>query len=185
MTGSPAFPVLRYLAGQDMLLWTYLPPDQLPLLSGVVRELPELQVVLNHLGFCPQDMQIDEHRRPRFDDAFPESTVQQVLRLSEAGGGPPYGLRPIRPVDAGTSVPRPVPGDPPFRRGIRTRAPAVGFGLPWTRDVPGYRALPDLVPAALPDLDAENLARVLGGTARKLFPHLAGEPSSETTARLP
>ena len=86
VTGSPAFPVLRYLAGQDMLLWTYLPPDQLPLLSGVVRELPELQVVLNHLGFCPQDMQIDEHRRPRFDDAFPESTVQQVLRLSEAGG---------------------------------------------------------------------------------------------------
>ena len=31
--------------------------------------------MLNHLGFCPQDMQIDEHRRPRFDDAFPESTA--------------------------------------------------------------------------------------------------------------
>ena len=142
VTGSPAFPVLRYLAGQDMLLWTYLPPDQLPLLSGVVRELPKLRVVLNHLGFCPQDMQIDEHRRPRFDDAFPESTVQQVLRLSEAGGVHLMVSRPIRPVDAGTSVPRPVPGDPPFRRGIRTRAPAVGFGLPGPATCPATEPCP-------------------------------------------
>jgi hypothetical protein len=46
--------------------------------------------------------------------------------------------------------------------------------------VPGYQAMLDLVPAALPDLDAENLARVLGGTARTLFSHLAGEPTSDT-----
>ena len=50
---SPALPVLRYLAEQGLLLWTYLPPDQLPLLPELVRELPELRVVLNHLGFCP------------------------------------------------------------------------------------------------------------------------------------
>jgi L-fuconolactonase len=185
VTGSPAFPVLRYLAGQDMLLWTYLPPDQLPLLSGVVRELPKLRVVLNHLGFCPQDMQIDEHRRPRFDDPFPESTVQQVLRLSEAGG---VHLMVSGQYALSTQ-------DPPYPDLFQvTRRFAGAYGperllwasdYPWTRDVPGYRALPDLVPAALPDLDPENLARVLGGTARKLFPHLAGEPSSETTARLP
>jgi L-fuconolactonase len=52
---------------------------------------------------------------------------------------------------------------------------------PWTRDVPGYRTLLDLVPAALPDLDSESLARVRGGTARILFPHLAGELTSGTT----
>ena len=51
--------------------------------------------------------------------------------------------------------------------------------------MPGYGTLLDLVPAALPDLDAEGLAHVLGGTARKLFPQLAGEPTSETTARIP
>jgi L-fuconolactonase len=51
---------------------------------------------------------------------------------------------------------------------------------PWTRDVPGYQAMLDLAHAALPDLDAENLARVLGGTARTLFSHLAGEPTSDT-----
>jgi len=34
-------------------------------------------------------------------------------------------------------------------------------------------------------LDADDLARVLGGTARALFPHLASEPSSETTVPPP
>jgi hypothetical protein len=43
----------------------------------------------------------------------------------------------------------------------------------------------DLVPAALPDLDAELLARVLGGTARNLFPHLAGESTSDTKVSPP
>ncbi len=185
VTESPAFPILRYLAGQDMLLWTYLPPDQLPLLPEVVRELPELRVVLNHLGFCPQDMQIDEHRRPRFEDPFPEATVQQVLRLSEAGG--------VHLMVSGQyALSTQEPPYPDLFEVTRRFAGAYGperllwaSDYPWTRDVPGYRALLDLVPAALPELDAESLAHVLGGTARKLFPHLAGDPSSETTARLP
>ena len=178
-------PVLRYLAEQNLLLWTYLPPDQLPLLPRVVRELPELRVVLNHLGFCPHDMQIDEHRRPRFEDPLPESTVQQVLRLSEAGG--------VHLMVSGQyALSTQEPPYPDLFQVTRRFAEAYGperllwaSDYPWTRDVPGYRTLLDLVPAALPDLDAEDLARVLGGTARKLFPHLAGEPTSETTARIP
>jgi len=185
VTDSPALPILRYLAEQGLLLWTYLPPDQLPLLPEVVRELPELRVVLNHLGFCPHDMWVDEHRRPRFDDPFPESTVQQVLRLSEAG-----------------SVHLMVSGqyalstqEPPYPDLFQlTRQFAESYGsqrllwasdYPWTRDVPGYRALLDVVPAALPDLDADGLDWVLGGTALTLFPHLAGEPASDTTVAPP
>ena len=171
---SPALPILRYLAEQGLLLWTYLPPDQLPLLSGVVRELPELRVVLNHLGFCPHGMRIDQHRRPRFDDPFPESTVQQVLGLSEAGSvhlmvSGQYALSTQEP---------PYPDLFPV-----TRCFAEAFGperllwasdYPWTRDVPGYRTMLDLVSATLPDLDSASLARVRGGTARTLFPHFGG-----------
>lgn len=184
VTDSPALPVLRYLTEQGLLLWTYLPPDQLPLLPEVVRELPDLRVVLNHLGFCPHDMRVDEHRRPRFDDPFPESTVQQVLRLSEAGRvhlmvSGQYALS---------------TGEPPYPDLFQvTRRFAGAYGprrllwasdYPWTRDVPGYQALLDVIPAALPDLSAEDLARVLGGTARNLFPHLAGEPA-RADRRLP
>src|SRR3712207_7245721 len=57
---SPALPILRYLAEEGLLLWTYLPPNQLPLLPDVVRQLPDLRVVLNHLGFCPHDRS-EEH----------------------------------------------------------------------------------------------------------------------------
>ena len=185
VTESPAFPVLRYLAGQNLLLWSYLPPDQLPLLPRVVRELPELRVVLNHLGFCPHDIQIDEHRRPRFENPLPESTVQQVLRLSEAGG---FHLM----VSGQYALSTQEPPYPDLFQVTRRFAGAYGperlmwaSDYPWTRDVPGYGTLLDLVPAALPDLDAEGLAHVLGGTARKLFPQLAGEPTSETTARIP
>lgn len=175
VTDSPTLPILRYLADQGLLLWTYLPPDQLPLLSEVVRELPELRVVLNHLGFCPHNMRVDEYRRPRFDDPFPEATVQQVLRLSESSGvhlmlsgqyalssqGPPY---------------------PDLFRVTRRLAEAYGprrilwaSDYPWIRDVPGYRAMLDVIPAVLPDLDSDDLARVLGGNARSLFPHLVDD----------
>lgn len=172
VTRSPAFPVLRHLAEQGLVLWTYLPPDQLPLLPEVMSELPELRVVLNHLGFCPHDMYIDEHRRPRFDNPFPESTVQQVLRLSEAGG--------VHIMVSGQyALSKEEPPYPDLFAVIRRIAGAYGperllwaSDYPWTRDVPGYGALRDLVPAALPDLDAEDLTRVLGGNAQTLFSHL-------------
>jgi L-fuconolactonase len=180
VTDSPAMPILRYLAAEGLLLWTYLPPDQLPLLPEVVRELPELRVVLNHLGFCPHDMWIDEHRRPRFDDPFPESTVQRVLQLSEADCvhlmvSGQYALSTRQP-----------PYSDLFQV---TRRFAESYGpqrllwasdYPWTRDVPGYRTLLDVVPAALPHLDADGLAWVLGGTARTLFSHLGGGPTTDT-----
>jgi L-fuconolactonase len=185
VTESPALPILRYLAEQGLLLWTYLPPDQLPLLPEVVRELPELRVVLNHLGFCPHDMWIDEHRRPRFDDPFPESTVQQVLRLSEADSvylmvSGQYALSTQEP-----PYPDLFQVTRRFAESYGTQRLLWASDYPWTRDVPGYRALLDVVPAALPELDPDGLDRVLGGTARTLFPHLAGDPASGTTVPPP
>lgn len=173
---SPALPVLRYLAEEGLLLWTYLPPDQLPLLPEVVREVPELRVVLNHLGFCPHDMWIDEHRRPRFDDPFPETTVQQVVRLSEADG--------VHLMVSGQyALSTQEPPYPDLFEVTRRFAEAYGprrllwaSDYPWTRDVPGYRTLLDVVSVTLPDLDADGLAWVLGGTTRTLLSHLAGDP---------
>jgi predicted TIM-barrel fold metal-dependent hydrolase len=170
---SPFFPVLRTLAEQRLPLWSYLPPAQLPLLVELVELLPELPVVLNHLGFCPHDMWVDEHRRPRFDDPFPESLVAVLERLADAPGvhvlvsgqyalsaeGPPYAdLFPV------------------IRRLAAAYGPERllwGSDHPWPSEVPGYRQLPGLVGAALPDLGPADTARVLGGTARALFPQLA------------
>lgn len=172
VTDSPAMPVLRHLAEEGLVLWSYLTPDQLPLLPEVVRELPGIRVVLNHLGFCPHNMRVDDHGRPRFADVFPPDVADQVLRLGESPGvhlmvSGQYALS---------------KQDPPYADLFAlTRRLAADYGpqrmlwasdYPWIRDVPGYRAVLDVVPAALPHLDDEGLAWVLGGTARSLFPHL-------------
>ncbi len=177
VTDSPALPVLRVLADEGMPLWSYLPPDQLPLLEELVVVLPGLRVVLNHLGFCPHDMEVDEHRRPRFDDPFPGSLVQRLERLADAPGvhvlvSGQYALSAEEP---------PYPDlFPVTRRLAAAYGPERllwGSDHPWPSDVPGYARLPGLVSATLPDLDDVAAARVLGGTARELFPRLAAPAS--------
>ena len=170
---SPFLPVLRVLAEERLPLWSYLPPPQLALLEELVLVLPELPVVLNHLGFCPHDMWIDEHRRPRFDDPFPESLVRRLERLADAGG-----VHVLLSGQYALSEEEPPYRDlfPVTRRLARAYGPERllwGSDHPWPSDDPGYSQLPALVPAALPDLDEPALARVLGGTARELFPELA------------
>src|ERR671920_947256 len=173
VTDSPALSVLRYLAEQDLLLWTYLPPDQLPLLPEVVRELPELRVVLNHLGFCPHDMQVDEHRRPRFSDPFPPSTTKEVQRLADHPGvhvmlSGQYALS-TEPAPYGDLLG--VIGQLVDAYGARRLLWASDF--PWTREVPGYAELLHLVSKTQLPLTDEDLGWVRGRTALSLFPMLA------------
>lgn len=173
VTDSPFLPVLRVLAEERLPLWSYLPPAQLQLLEDLVGVLPDLTVVLNHLGFCPHDMWVDEHRRPRFDDPFPESLLRRLERLADAPGvhvlvSGQYAL---------SADPPPYPDlFPVVGRLAAAYGPERlmwGSDHPWPSEVPGYRELPGLVAAALPDLDRSALTRVLGGTARALFPRLA------------
>ncbi len=173
VTDSPALPVMRLLADAGMPLWSYLPPDQLPLLEELVVALPSLRVVLNHLGFCPHDMWVDEHRRPRFDDPFPEPLVRRLERLADAPG--------VHVLVSGQYALSAEPPPYPDLFAVTRRLAAAygperllwGSDHPWPSDVPGYARLPGLVAAALPHLDAAGAERVLGGTARALFPRLA------------
>jgi len=170
---SPFLPVLEVLAEERLPLWSYLPPAQLPLLEELVGVLPHLTVVLNHLGFCPHDMWVDEHRRPRFDDPFPESLVGRLERLADAPG--------VHVLVSGQyALSTQAPPYPDLFPVIGRLAAAYGperlmWGSdhPWPGDVPGYQVVAGLVQAALPHLDAAATARVLGGTARTLFPRLA------------
>ena len=173
IASSPALPLLRHLAEQELVLWTYLPPDQLPLLRPVLDAVPALKVVLNHFGFCPHDMQVDEHGRPRFSDPFPPSVTMEVLRLAEHPGvhvmlSGQYALsaEPAPYADL-YEITRQV------ARAYGPRRTLWASDYPWTRDVPGYSTMLDLVPQALPDLTDEDLGWVLGRTALSLFPKLA------------
>ena len=169
---SPFFPVLAELAEEGLHLWSYLPRDQFPLLEDLARELPDLRIVLNHLGFCPHDMWVDAHGRPRFDEPFPEGALAGVLALGKHPG--------IHVMFSGQYALSHE--DPPYRDlhgPVHLIAEAFGAGrmlwasdYPWISDVPGYGAVLDLCRQTFPDASVEELADIRGGTALRLFPHL-------------
>lgn len=169
---SPAFLLLQHLAAQRLVLWTYLPPDQLPLLRPFLDAVPGLQVVLNHLGFCPHDMQVDEHQRPRFSEPFPASTLREVQRLADYPGvhvmlSGQYAL-------SNTEPPYQDLHDV-IRQAVQAYGPRRTLwasDFPWTRNVPGYAPLLDVIRATLPDLTEDDLGWLLGRTVLTLFPTL-------------
>jgi predicted TIM-barrel fold metal-dependent hydrolase len=171
---SPLLPVLRRLAADGLLLWTYLPPEQLPLLEQLPAAVPDLRIVLNHLGFFPRGMRVDERRRPAFDDPFPEPHVAAVLRLARFPTvhvmfSGQYALSRERPPYRDLD---PIVGRLADAFGADRMLWASDY--PWTRDVPGYARLLTLAQEALPGVSAAELAAIHGGTALNLFPSLRG-----------
>lgn len=166
---SPALPLLRYLEAEELVVWFYAPPEQLPLLRQTLELLPKLQVVLNHLGFCPTGMRVDRHRRPQIDIPLPPATLPTILALADhpnvhvmvsgeyafSRHGPPYQDM------------RPVVG--PLYETFGADRMLWASDYPWTRDVPGYDWLLRLPDQHLPYLTAGERTDILGGTALRLF----------------
>ena len=165
---------LRWMAAEGLVLWTYLTPDQLPALLALPEAVPDLRIVLNHLGFFPHGMRVDAHGRPAFDDPLPPERVEAVLSLARFETvhvmlSGQYALSaeeaPYRDLDGL----------------IRRLADAYGADRmlwasdhPWIDDVPGYGAIAALPAQALPDASEAELAAIRGGTALRLFPRLSG-----------
>jgi L-fuconolactonase len=172
LTASPMLPALRHMAETGLVLWTYLTRDQLGLLAELPATVPDLPVVLNHLGFCPHEMRVDEHGRPRFDDPFPPGSLDPVLRLA---GHPAVRVMLSGQYALSAEAPPYRDLDPIVRALCDAFGPARllwASDYPWTRDVPGYGALLGLAEQALPGLSDEELGAIHGGTALELFPHL-------------
>jgi L-fuconolactonase len=172
LADSPMLPVLRRLAADGLVLWAYLPADQLPLLEQLVRAVPDLPVVLNHLGFCPADMQVDSHGRPRFDQPIPPPTLPAVLHLARA----PQVHVMVSGQYAFSRQPPPYPDLLPVVRRVLDAFGAHralwASDWPWIRVHPGYDALLRLPAQLLPDASPTELADLMGGTTGRLFPHL-------------
>jgi L-fuconolactonase len=171
LSESPMLPALRHMADAGLVLWTYLARDQMGLLEQLPGAVPDLRIVLNHLGFFPHGMRVDAHGRPTFDEPFPPGSLEPVLRLAEHPGA--YVM-----FSGQYALSR---EEPPYRDldGVVSGL-ADAFGpqrmlwasdYPWTRDVPGYSTLLGLAERAFPD----HVAAVQGGTALELFPHLRGD----------
>lgn len=174
LTESPMRGVLDELQRRGLVLWTYLPAEQLGLLEQVVNAYPELVVVINHLGLCPKDMQVDAYGRPWFEPpslvavpffvrlaAHPQVHMTFSGQYAISRQEPPYH-------DLDDYV-------RPLIEAFTTRRLMWASDWPWTADVPGYPALMDLPRQVLPGASADELAEIMGGTAVRLFPHLGAD----------
>lgn len=170
MTDSPMLPVLRELAAHGLVLWSYLAPGQLRLLEEALDLVPDLTVVLNHLGFTPHDMQVDRYGRPLFEDPFGDALVQRLLRLADRAT---VHLM----VSGHYALSRADPPYPDLAELTRRLVAAYGArrclwgsDYPWIRDVPGYRAILRTPADLLSVLEPAERDAIMGGTVRGLFP---------------
>jgi predicted TIM-barrel fold metal-dependent hydrolase len=167
---SPVYPTLAAMAAEGLVLWQYAPPDQLPLLREAIELLPELTVCLNHLGFSPERMDVDEHGRPRLRTTLPPSTLPAVLELAAlphvhvmlsglyGWSDEPYPYRDLTGVVQALYE----------SYGAKRLLWASDF--PWILEEPGYGAVLELPDRHLPNLTDAERADVFGGTVAQIFP---------------
>jgi predicted TIM-barrel fold metal-dependent hydrolase len=165
----PIYPTLRKMAESGQKVWFYAPPDQLPLLEMVTAALPDLRLVLNHLGFFPTGFSIGADGLPHIPSELPAATLPSVVALARHPNvyvmlSGQYGFSNVGyPYDDLSST-------------VRTLFDAYGpqrmfwaSDYPWIADRPGYSRLIELPSRQLPKLSAADLDMIMRGTASRLF----------------
>ena len=164
-----SWPLLAELARLGDKLWFYGDEAQTALLERVLVALPELTVVLNHLGFWPSGLFVDEHGRPGFTARYTAEGVAAVQRLARfprvfvllsglyAFSGDPWPYDDLRWV---TSALLEAFGPSRF---------LLASDWPWIRDEPGYAQTIAVIDAHFPDLDPRDRGRIRGDNAADLF----------------
>jgi predicted TIM-barrel fold metal-dependent hydrolase len=169
LADSPALPMLRAAANAGLVLWSYLPPDQAPFLDELPRLVPDLRVVLNHFGFTPHGMQVDDAGRPWFAEGLTTEALERVERLAAHPGAHlmysgqyalSHGVPPYADIADAT------------RRlfdAYGAERTIWGSDFPWIDTAPGYEAAFRLVADTLGDLSSAERAMVTGGTIARLL----------------
>lgn len=167
------FPVLEAMQQAGLNVWFYGPPDQVEILDGVMEFLPDLRVVMNHLGFCPDmhmELRIDEDGRPRFDIDLPPDSLELVERLASRHGNL---FVHVSGHYAFTSERYPYPDLQPVVERVHAAFGAqrmlMASDWPWIKRNPGYQETLELVDIHLPNLAEAERAMIRGGTAESLF----------------
>ena len=166
------FPVLRQMAADGVKLWFYAPVEQVLLLDRVLDHIPDLTVVINHLGFCPSiwdEIRADEWGRPRFNLALPPESLETMEVIAAR---PNVNVH-LSGQYAFTREPYPHPD-------LQSTVDAIHgmFGadrIMWASDYPwiatetGYPEQLALVDHYLPNLSAADRDAIRGGNAMRLF----------------
>jgi predicted TIM-barrel fold metal-dependent hydrolase len=163
-------PLLQSLADAGLTLSFFGDREQLANLEVVLREIPQLSVLINHLGAVLENFSVDDAGRPSLRDApqpQPDRSLVQRYAAYPAVAVAVSGLyalsrRPYPYLDLRPTVERIAAWYGPQRL-------LWGSDFPWINADPGYRETLNLIDHQLPGLSGTERAAVLGGNARRLF----------------
>jgi len=132
-------------------------------------QLPELTVVLNHLGFWPSNLFVDKHGRPRFNRRYSAQNLAAVESLARfprvfvlLSGFYAFAVDPWPHGDLGWVTSALLAAFGPGRL-------LLASDFPWIQAVPGYAETVATIDAHLPGLDSANRDRIRGANAVELF----------------
>jgi L-fuconolactonase len=163
------FPLLQEMNDRGVIAWFYSNAEQIRLLPRVLEELPNLQVILNHLGFCQSGFMVDSGGRPRIDSEIPPTHWPVVQELAKnpnvsvhfsgqyAFTGDAYPYLDLQPI--GDSL---VNAFGPDRL-------LWGSDWPWIKTNPSYEACFALVDHHFPGLSTYERDLIRGGNAARIF----------------
>lgn len=178
----PLYPMLRRMAEGGQKLWFYAPPDQLPLVAMVAAALPDLRIVLNHLGFFPTGFTILPNGLPHIESELPAPTLPGVLAMAKN----PHVYVMLSGQYGFSRQPYPYDDLTPTVRALFDAFGAEHMfwasDYPWIAQEPGYAKGLELPSRQLPDLSATDLDMIMGGTAAKLF-RMEDRPAEADAAR--
>jgi predicted TIM-barrel fold metal-dependent hydrolase len=166
------FPLLQAMAELEVKAWFYSNVQQVELLDRVLELLPNLVVVMNHLGFCPDiwdEITVDDDLRPGFDIPLPPDSLDVVTRLARRDSVYVH----LSGMYAFTGEPYPYPDLQPIVDRIHgafgSEKLLMASDYPWIKNNPGYAETLALVDHYLPDLPVAERDAIRGGNAAKLF----------------
>jgi predicted TIM-barrel fold metal-dependent hydrolase len=163
------FPLLEEMSDRGIVAWFYSSPDQMRMLPRVLEQLPDLKVVLNHLGFCQTEILTDEWARPRISTDIPPVTLPQVLSMAaypqvavHFSGHYAFSQEPFPYFDL-----KNISLDLLLAYGADRLLWASDW--PWIAEMPGYAAVGDIVDLHLSSLSEAERGLVLGGNAARIL----------------
>jgi L-fuconolactonase len=167
------FSVLKLMAERGLVMWFYGDETQVKALDLVMRKLPNLRVVMNHLGFLPDihsELQIDEFVRPHFDVELPPVGLPVVERLASEhenvfvhfSGHYAFTHRPYPYDDLQVVAER-------LLAAFGAKRMIMASDWPWIEFQPGYAEILGVLDLHLTNLSEADRAMIRGGTALSLF----------------
>lgn len=164
----PSFGLLQELRSAGLVLSFYGAASQLTLLDQVLAELPDLVVLLNHLGMPRPETYVDARGRPHCVGtvgAAIDATLALARHVSvHVALSGHYAFS-----QAGYPYPDLRPAAEALLEAFGPGRLLFGSDFPWTEVDPGYGACLSIIDEHLPMVLGRDRGEMLGGTAARLF----------------